>query len=136
MTALLVAQAIVTLALTGLVWFVQLVHYPLFAEVDPGSFPAYEREHTRRTTWIAAPLMATEMIAAGALAILDPGMLTALGMALLAGIWGSTFFVQVPCHRVLAAGWSAPAHQRLVRSNWLRTSMWSARGAIALALLV
>ena len=136
MTALLAAQVVVTLALTGLVWFVQVVHYPLFARVEPGSFATYEREHTRRTTWIVAPLMIVEAVVASALLVLDAGPATALGVLLLVGIWASTFLVQVPCHRVLERGWSESAHARLVRSNWLRTALWTARSSIAVALLV
>jgi hypothetical protein len=136
MTALLVAQAAATLALAGLVWFVQVVHYPLFARVGESSFAPYEREHTRRTTWVVAPLMLVEAIAVVGLVVLDPGVATAVGALVLAGIWASTFLVQVPCHRVLERGWDAAAHRRLVRGNWMRTGLWTARGALAVALLV
>lgn len=136
MTALLVVQVVATLALTGLVWFVQVVHYPLLARVRTSSFAAYEQEHVRRTTWVAAPLMAVEGIVVAALLLLDASAATVLGAVLLAGIWASTFLVQVPCHRVLENGWSAPAHARLVRSNWVRTVLWTARSGIAVALLV
>lgn len=136
MTALLLAHAAATLALAGLVWFVQVVHYPLFARVPGEAFTAYELEHGRRTTWVVAPLMAVEALTAVALVLVEPGALTVIGVALVVGIWASTFLVQVPCHRVLSRGWDAAAHRRLVRTNWLRTVLWSARGAIALALLV
>lgn len=136
MTALLLAHAAATLALAGLVWFVQVVHYPLFARVPGDAFTAYELEHGRRTTWVVAPLMAVEALTAVALVLVEPGALTVIGVALIVGIWASTFLVQVPCHRVLSRGWDAAAHRRLVRTNWLRTVLWSARGAIALALLV
>ncbi|MFO7572076.1 MAG: hypothetical protein R6W48_05670 [Gaiellaceae bacterium] len=135
MTALLVAQAVATLALVGLVWFVQLVHYPLFAGVPRDAFAAYEREHARRTTWVVAPLMGMEAVCVAVLLVAQPGTLTALGALLVAAIWASTFLVQVPCHRVLERGWDEAAHRRLVRTNWLRTGMWSARGAIAVAML-
>jgi len=134
-TALVLVHAAATLALVGLVWFVQVVHYPLFARVPGGVFAAYELEHGRRTTRVVAPLMVVEALSAAALVILDPGVLTMVGIVLVAGIWASTFLVQVPCHRRLSRGWDAGAHRRLVRTNWLRTAMWSARGAVALALL-
>lgn len=136
MTALLVVQVVATLALTGLVWFVQVVHYPLLARVGASSFVAYEQEHVRRTTWLAVPLMVTEGIVVAALLLLDTSAATVLGAVLLAGIWASTFLVQVPCHRVLEKEWSVPAHARLVRSNWVRTVLWTARSGIAVALLV
>jgi phage terminase large subunit-like protein len=134
-TVVLVAQAIATLALVGLVWFVQVVHYPLFARVPRDAFVAYEREHTRRTTWVVVPLMGVEAVCAAVLLVTEAGPLTALGALLVVAIWASTFLVQVPCHRVLERGWDEAAHRRLVRTNWLRTALWSARGAIAVALL-
>lgn len=136
MTPLLAVHAVATLALAGLVWFVQLVHYPLFARVPEEGFAGYEREHTRRTTWIATPLMVVEAACAALLAVVEPQLLTAAGLLLVGGVWASTFLVQVPCHRLLAEGWDADAHRRLVRSNWLRTGMWTVRGAIAIVLLV
>jgi len=57
------------------------------------------------------------------------------GSALLAVIWLSTFLLQVPCHRGLAAGFQVTVHRRLVRSNWIRTLAWSGRAAVALATL-
>ena len=136
MTALLLVHAGATLAMCGLGWFVQVVHYPLFAHVGTESFAAYEREHTRRTTWLVMPLMLVEAFIVVALLVFDASVATALGAALLAAIWLSTFLVQVPCHRVLERGWSSPVHTRLVRTNWVRTALWTTRSAIVLALIV
>lgn len=137
-----------TLALTGLCWFVQVVHYPLFAQVGPGQFAHYEQLHAQRTSWVVAPLMLAEL-ASGLLllalartapplpALPDGGLALWLwiNMGLLAAVWLSTFFVQVPLHGVLAAGFDADAAVRLVRSNWVRTLLWSLRAIILLCLL-
>jgi hypothetical protein len=137
MTTLLVLQAAASCALAGLVWFVQLVHYPLFAFFgSPEAFRAYELEHTRRTTWVAAPLMVAEAGTAAMLLVLEPEPATIVGALLVAALWASTFLVQVPCHRALGHGWDAAVHRRLVRTNWLRTGLWTARAGLALALLV
>jgi hypothetical protein len=135
MTALLIVHAVATLGMTGVIWFVQLVHYPLFTAAGGAAFPAYADEHVRRTNWIVTPLWGAESVTALALLVLDPSPLTGIGAVLVAGLWASTVFVQVPCHRLLSAGWDADIHRRLVRTNWARTGMWSARAAIALALL-
>ena len=50
-----------TLALVGLIWTVQLVHYPLMAEVRTG-FARYHELHRERITWIVAPLMGAEAL--------------------------------------------------------------------------
>ena len=52
MGVLLALHTLATIMLAGLIWFVQLVHYPLFSFVGAGDFVRYEREHTRRVTWI------------------------------------------------------------------------------------
>ena len=137
--ALLSAHAAATSLMAGLVWFVQIVHYPLFAAIPADAFPRYEDLHTRRTTWVVAPLMVTELATALLLVVSPVGAespwLTASGVALLALIWAATFALQVPCHRVLAAGFERRSHRRLVVSNWIRTAAWSLRAWIALALL-
>jgi len=46
--------------MTGLIWFVQIVHYPLMGAVQADAFPAYEVAHQRRTTWVVGPVMLIE----------------------------------------------------------------------------
>lgn len=135
MTGLLLVHAGATVAMAGLVWFVQLVHYPLFAGVGRDEFARYEAEHTRRTTWLVAPLMLAEAATALALLAADPSALTIVGAALLGVVWLSTALVQVPLHGRLEGGFDVEAHRRLVRSNAVRTAAWTGRAAIALALL-
>ncbi|MEJ5368370.1 MAG: hypothetical protein WHT08_08640 [Bryobacteraceae bacterium] len=133
---LLACHAAATLWMTGLSWFVQIVHYPLMAAVPSAAFPAYELQHRRRTTWIVAPLMLAEAALAAWL-LLDPSpavprLWAAAGAALLALIWISTFAVQVPLHERLSSRFDAGLHRRLVRSHWLRTAAWTLRSALAL----
>ena len=136
---LLLAHAAATLAMGGVIWFVQVVHYPLFAAVGDGRFADYERAHRRLTTWVVAPLMLVELVTAVALplwpAAARPGWVPWLGLTLLAVVWLSTFLVQVPLHERLSRGFDPAAHRHLVRTNWLRTAAWTARGALALFML-
>jgi hypothetical protein len=136
------AHAFATLAMCGLCWFVQVVHYPLFAEVGPERFGRYEGEHVRRTTWIVAPLMLAELVTAGLLVMLatraESGVnatLAWIGAGLLALVWMSTFGVQVPLHARLQRSFDLRTVSTLVRSNWARTVAWSARGVLALMLV-
>lgn len=135
---LLLLHTLVTLALVGLIWFVQIVHYPLMARVRPEAFAAYEIEHQRRTTLVVGPLMLAEAAAALALlGVLSGGAwwIAATGVVLLLVVWTSTLAIQVPLHARLERGFDARIHGRLVGSNWLRTAAWSARGMLALWLL-
>ena len=129
-----------TLFMVGLIWFVQVVHYPLFDSVGNGRFAVYESAHTRRTSWVVGPFMGVEGVTALAVAALlrdEIGVLLPLsGLVLLAVIHASTVFLQVPAHRRLADGHDSTLTRRLVRTNWIRTIGWSARGAVATAMLV
>ncbi len=122
--------------MTGLIWFVQIVHYPLFGQVGQEGFSAYEIAHAKLTTLVVAPPMLIEAITAGLWLWQRPREVqlveALLGLALLAVIWVSTWFLQVPKHNVLAVGFEAQAHQFLVTSNWMRTTIWSARALLLL----
>ena len=139
MSFLLLLQLSATLLLTGIIWFVQLVHYPLFPRVGAAGFAAYERAHTRLISPLVAPAMLVEASTAVLFVWVRPSFVPPapawLGLALVAAIWLSTFLAQVPQHRVLAAGFDAAAHRRLAAGNWIRTICWSVR-AVLLVLLV
>lgn len=134
--AVLIAQAVASGAMCGVIWFVQVVHYPLFAAHDGGGSRDYAVENQRRTGRVVIPFMALEMATALAIAARPPagvGRGAALvGLALVAVAWGSTFLVQVPLHaRLATAGHSPATVAALVRSNWIRTAAWTARAVLA-----
>ncbi len=133
---ILLANVASTLILVGLIWVIQVVHYPLFAYVGEAGFPAYEAEHSSRITLIVMPLMLIELGSAGLLLLTPPAGIptwqATLGLGLVLLAWGVTFFVSVPQHNILSGGFDAAAHRLLVESNWLRTLAWSGRGLLVL----
>ncbi len=136
---LLALHAAATLLMTGLAWFVAVVHYPLMAEVGGQEFPRYERLHRKRTTWLVTPLMAAEAGLAAWLSVF-PAPAVALwqlyaASALLAAIWVSTFAVAVPLHQRLSQGFDPAVHRRLVATHFWRTAAWTLRSVLALAWL-
>ena len=132
---LLLAHAGVTLVLVGLIWTIQLVHYPLFRHVEASSWDAFHDAHGMRITWLVGLLMPIEVLLAGTLVFQDPSLLTWTGVGLLAVIWLSTALIQVPLHQRLGGGFDAEVHSRLVTSNWIRTVAWTLRGLLAVHLL-
>jgi hypothetical protein len=138
-TAVLLVNAATALAMTGVIWFVQVVHYPLFDGVAPADWPAYHDRHTTRTGYLVAPLMVAE-IASSALLVLDrPDGVTAglavTGLVLAAITWLLTLGVATRDHGRLSTGWDARIARRLVSAGWGRTAAWTAHGAVALAML-
>ena len=131
---ILVVQVVTTWAMTGIIWFVQLVQYPSFAQVDAASFPAFHEHHSAAISVIVAPLMILEALSA--LAFLWAPLRVQnsweiwLGIALVAIVWASTFLLQVPAHRRLGIGFDEQSWRMLVSSNWVRTFAWSARAGL------
>ena len=58
-----------------------------------------------------------------------------VGLALVAVVWVSTAWFQVPRHRQLGGGFDDRVWRALVATNWLRTLAWTGRGLLALAML-
>src|SRR5688500_14658792 len=111
MNTLLVIHAATTWTLVGLIWTVQLIHYPLLSEVGRDNFSSYHVRHIWRTTILAAPLTVIEFVTAVLLAIKgarDPWLLASFAPMIFA--WFSTWFVQVPLHLRLARGFDAALH--------------------------
>lgn len=139
MTLVLLAHVAATWMMVGLIWFVQVVHYPLFDRVGKNMFAVYEAAHTRLTTWVVGPPMLVEAVTTFFLVWRRPDGISPsqvwLGATLLAGIWLSMAFLQVPQHTLLALGFDASAHRTLIISNWLRTLAWSVRGLVVFWML-
>ena len=139
MALLLLVHAAATLFMVGVIWFVQVVHYPLFARVSPSSFSAYSVRHTRLTGLVVGPPMLLEAATAVALVLWNPpGVSVSLlwaGLFVVAGIWLSTALLQAPRHTTLGDGFDPAVHRFLVTSNWLRTVLWSLRGLLVLCIL-
>ena len=137
---ILAAQALASAAMCGLIWFVQAVHYPLFAHTDTTHSPGYPDENQRRTAPVVIPPMLVEAATATLIALNPPptiGRPIALaGLAMVAALWLSTLLVQMPLHGRLKHDGHAPATVRaLVNTNWLRTILWSARALLAIWML-
>ncbi len=125
-----------TLFMVGVIWFVQIVHYPLFDRVGPSVFTAYADAHSRLTTYVVGPPMLLELSTGVLLLLFRPVNVPAavlwVGLALIAVIWLSTAFLQVPRHEILGIDFDSIAHQGLVATNWIRTVAWTFRGALVL----
>ena len=126
-----------TAFMVGLIWFVQIVHYPLFSEIGRGEFGAYALAHQSRTTLVVMPPMLVELATALMLAMGSGGSgpVAGWGLGLVGAIWVSTFAVQVPLHARLGRGYDARTQRLLVSTNWVRTILWTARLPIAGVLL-
>lgn len=134
------AQLVATLYLTGLIWVIQVVHYPLMDRVPGDTFVAFHAAHARRISFVVIAPMVIELTTAIALLVIRPPnvsvALLVTGVVLVGVVWLSTFAVQVPLHRRLSEGFDPATHRALVRGNWIRTVSWTLRGVLAIAIAV
>lgn len=99
---LIIIQLLVTSLLTGLVWVVQLVHYPGFRYVDQTQFIDFQYHHMRSILYIVGPLMLIELALALWLQVEFWGKSgiysVSAATVLLIVIWLVTFLVSSPIH--------------------------------------
>lgn len=130
---------IATLLMIGIIWYVQIVHYPLFEKIAPDSFSPYIHSHMHLTTAVVAPPMLVEALSAGYLTLSNTlwtqGHWWLLANALLFFIWLSTAFVQIPRHNKLEQGFNLGVIRSLVGTNWFRTTCWTLRGLLLTLIL-
>ena len=120
-----------TITMTGLIWFVQIVHYPLFQQVGEKNYEHYQNRHMALTTYVVAPLMLLEVLCTAYFTFINPYSFSAVflwGNAILLGlIWASTTFLQVPIHQKLIEKYVTQLARKLVSTNWIRTWSWTTR---------
>ena len=136
----LVAGTAATWGMIGLIWMVQVVHYPMLGRISAHEPSTAALDHQRRISWVVGPLMAVEGVTALILLVSRPDTMgwpaawaaaCLLGVALL-----STVLLQVPLHGQLAAGHDDKVIRKLISTNWIRTAAWTARGIILAAVLM
>ncbi|MFM9043276.1 MAG: hypothetical protein ACKOPI_03900 [bacterium] len=127
----------------GVAWFVEVVHYPLFARVGKTQFRTYHAEHSSRTSLVVIMPMIVELASSVWLAFDpptgssgDPLQTLAIAGAILAALtWIVTFGGAVPAHQALEPGFDSAIHRRLMRSNLIRTVIWTAHAGVVVAIL-
>ncbi len=122
----LILNLILSAALFGVIWMVQLVAYPSLHSVPEEDFVDHHKEYMGTISWIVMPLMLAEIILGGWLVARSgvqgewffPFMLILM-------IWLTTFFIQVPQHNKLTDGKDSVIIRKLVNGNWIRTFLWT-----------
>ena len=135
-----VAQVVGSVGMFGVIWIVQIVHYPLMRFVPGAQFGRFEAAHSTRISWVVGPLMAVEGVCVLAFFFAPPvGLpwwLPWAGAVAEAIAIGTTIVVSAPLHGRLGAHFDPALLDRLIATNWIRTAAWTARAAVAIAILV
>ena len=135
-----VAQVVGSVGMFGVIWVMQVVHYPLMRFVSGEQFARFESEHQTRISWVVGPLMLIEGVCVLAFLFAPPAglawWLPWVGAGVEAVAIGTTAFVSAPVHERLNANFDQATLDRLIATNWIRTIAWTARAAVAIAILV
>ncbi len=136
----LLVNFVATAVMTGVIWFVQWVHYPMLASVPVDRAVETAVDHQRRTGQVLAIPMALEGVTTLWLLARRPEAVSFIlpwaSAVFLAIALGSTVFISVPLHAKMATNPTAGVGRQLVVTNWPRTIAWSARAVVCVVMLL
>ena len=139
LAATVAVHAAATMAMVGLIWTVQVVHYPLFESVGAEAYPQYQSRHIDRIGAVLVVPWGLEGLSIVALLVLARDrtmrMLAVAGAALMGLILLVTMIWAAPVHGELLDGFDSDQHDTLMASNLVRTLLWTARGGVAMAMV-
>ena len=113
--------------MAGVIWLIQVVHYPVLGEVGKDSIVRISVKHQKLITRVVVPAMVLEALATGYLFLLIPqkALLPSVFACLLLMLASLvTAFKAVPLHSRIARGESHLISE-LLRVNWVRTAAWT-----------
>lgn len=140
MTILLVVNAASAWCMTGIGWFVQSVHYPLFPYARGEDWTEFHAAHSRRTALVVGIPWAAQGCSALAILVAQPAGVSwwlpwvAVGLAGIS-VAGTLAFA-LPAHSQLAFDFSEAPHRRLLRTGWIRTLAWTGAGVVGSVMVI
>ena len=128
-------QTLSCIAMTSVIWMVQLNHYPTFRYIDADRFKEFQLFHMRSITIVVAPLMILEFISGILCVMLEPSQVWYwVNLAGILVTWAATQFLSIPCHNRLISERHALTIEKLINTNWIRTVTWSLRSILLIIL--
>lgn len=119
------------IAVTAIVWFMQVVHYPLLGYVDADRWEEYREKRRTLTVMITYPLMAFEALTGFTLILLatqSPAYpYLAFSLVLLVGLLIYTFMYLNPQLKKITGPGDADGQKKFIKLHWIRTAGWSLR---------
>ena len=126
---MLIIHLIATSVMVGVIWTIQLVHYPSFHFIELNQYTTFQRFHMSRISYVVIPAMLTELFTLILIIIsMDQVDLIILASALLLiVIWLMTAVFFSGVHQKLTLGYDQVVVEKLVKLNWGRTLLWTLR---------
>ena len=118
-----------TSIMVGVIWVIQLLHYPSFHFIQKFNYPKFQQFHMSRISFIVIPAMIIEFIT-GILMLqfgFSSNFLFISSLFILLVIWVITLVFFTKMHQGLISGYNKLIVDRLISINWSRTLLWSIR---------
>ena len=125
----LLGHLIFTSIMTGVIWVIQIVHYPSFHFIEKELYTAFQKFHMNKISIIVMPIMLAELIT-GIMLFLDKtskSPFLTISIIILVLIWLITGVFFTKAHNELIAGYQELVVNQLVAMNWIRTLLWTLR---------
>ena len=125
----LLGHLIFTSIMTGVIWVIQIVHYPSFHFIEKELYTAFQKFHMNKISIIVMPIMLAELIT-GIMLFLDKSSKSPfliISIIILVLIWLITGVFFTKAHNELIAGYQELVVNQLVAMNWIRTLLWTLR---------
>ena len=126
---MLIIHLIATSVMVGVIWVIQLVHYPSFHFIELKQYTTFQRFHMSRISYVVIPAMLTELFTL-ILIVISMDQIDTLVLAsaiLLIFIWLMTAVFFSGVHQKLTLGYDQTVVDKLVKLNWGRTLLWTLR---------
>ena len=124
----LTIHIISTSIMVGVIWVIQLVHYPSFKYVNESDYIIFQKYHMSNISYIVFPVMFTELITA--LIILffgEKSLFFVLSLICLFLIWVITGVLFTKYHSILKEGKDLMIIEKMIKANWIRALLWTMR---------
>ena len=115
--------------MTGVIWVIQIVHYPSFHFIEKELYTAFQKFHMNKISIIVIPIMLAELIT-GMMLFLDKSSKSPfliISFVILVLIWLITGVFFSKAHNELMTGYQELVVNQLVAMNWIRTLLWTLR---------
>ena len=126
---MLIIHLIATSVMVGVIWVIQLVHYPSFHFIELKQYTTFQRFHMSRISYVVIPAMLTELFTL-ILFIISTGKIDSIisisGLLLIL-IWLMTAVFFSGVHQKLTLGYDQTVVEKLIKLNWGRTLLWTLR---------
>ena len=133
---LLMIHLISTSLMVGIIWVIQVVHYPSFHFIGNSRYISFQKFHMERISYIVIPVMLVESISGFLLIYYELNPILLISMVLLLSIWMLTVFFFALVHQKLVSGYQVGMVAKLVKINWVRTLLWTLRLLLLIIYLI